>query len=69
MRIYKMGLTFQLSIGHLWQRRFYITIAPNPSVQLEYIHRNPVKAGLVDRPDAYPWSSANEQWDVDPLPY
>jgi putative transposase len=25
--------------------------------KLRYMHRNPVKAGLVDRPEDYPWSS------------
>ena len=24
---------------------------------MRYIHRNPVEAGIVERPDAYPWSS------------
>lgn len=43
--------------------------------KLLYIHRNPVKRGLVDRPEQYKWSSAN--WygaersgyiKLDPLP-
>lgn len=46
--------------GHLWQGRFYsfpmdyehlITAA-------RYIEMNPVRAGLVDCPEDYPWSSA-----------
>lgn len=68
LRLYKMGLTFQLGIGSLWQRRFYITVAPDPSVQLQYIHHNPIKAGIVEEAEQYPWSSANEQWDVVALP-
>jgi len=27
-----------------------------------YIEKNPVKAGLVDRMEDYPWSSAHERW-------
>jgi putative transposase len=27
-----------------------------------YIERNPVKAGLVERAEDYPWSSANPKW-------
>lgn len=68
LRLYKMGLTFQLGIGLLWQKRFYITVASDPSVQLHYIHHNPVKAGLVDETQQYPWSSANETWEISPLP-
>jgi hypothetical protein len=26
---------------------------------MEYIHQNPVKAGLVNNPGDWPWSSAN----------
>ncbi len=68
MRTYKMGLTFQLGIGPLWQRRFYITVATDPLVQLRYIHNNPVKAGLVGKPEQYPWSSVNKHWDILKLP-
>lgn len=28
-------------------------------VFVDYIHNNPVKAGLCDRPEEYPWSSAH----------
>jgi putative transposase len=28
--------------------------------KLEYIHMNPVKAGLVDEPEHYRWSSARD---------
>ena len=31
---------------------------------LQYIHENPVKAGLCDRPEAYPWSSASGMWEI-----
>lgn len=46
--------------GHLWQGRFfsypldetYLLIA------VRHIELNPVRAGLVDEPEQYPWSSA-----------
>jgi len=46
--------------GYLWQGRFgsvplderYLVAA------VRYVERNPVEAGLVEHPEAYPWSSA-----------
>ena len=34
----------------------------------EYIHNNPVKAGLVKTPSEYPYSSAFPGMDLDPAP-
>jgi hypothetical protein len=62
MRVYKYGLTFNLGIGAFWQSRFFIAIPNNPLTVLKYIHENPVKAGLVGRAEAYPWSSASGKW-------
>jgi len=46
--------------GHLWQGRF--ASFPMDEIYLLaaalYVERNPVRAGLVDRPEAYKWSSA-----------
>ena len=33
-----------------------------------YIHQNPVRAGLVERPEDYPYSSANRQFQLDDVP-
>jgi REP element-mobilizing transposase RayT len=47
-------------IGHLWQDRFQSRLLDNEGYCLEcleYIHNNPVKAGLVERAEDYPWSS------------
>jgi hypothetical protein len=33
-----------------------------------YIHMNPVKAGIVNRPEDYAWSSANEEIPIRVLP-
>jgi putative transposase len=46
--------------GHLWQERFYSCPVDFDSFAevLAYIELNPVRAGLVKRPEDYPWSSA-----------
>jgi len=48
------------SSPHIWQRRFYDFNVWSPRKQVEklrYIHRNPVKRGLVEQPDQWMWSS------------
>jgi putative transposase len=47
-------------IGHLWQQRFYAsTLGPDHLWNaVRYVERNPVRAGIVDRAENYPWSSA-----------
>ena len=46
--------------GHLFQGRFYSSIVDKQSYLIavsKYIHLNPVRAGLVEKPEAWPWSS------------
>lgn len=46
--------------GHLFDSRYVSSITDNPVYFLEvsrYIHLNPVKAGMVKEPAAYPYSS------------
>lgn len=46
--------------SRLWQRRYHdhvIRDADDFARHLDYLHFNPVKHGLVDRPEAWPWSS------------
>jgi len=69
MRAYKYGLTFNFGIGAFWQSRFHIKIPDDASPVLHYIHLNPVKAGLVEVPEEYTWSSACGRWDVSPIEY
>jgi len=47
--------------GHLWANRFYSTPLDEAHCwsALKYIERNPVRAGMVDVPWEYPWSSAH----------
>ena len=45
---------------HFWQRRFYdfnAWSAHKHREKLRYIHRNPVKRGLVETPEQWRWSS------------
>ncbi|MED3563088.1 transposase [Bacillus xiapuensis] len=46
--------------GHLFERRFNAEWIDSAAYELDlskYIHLNPVKAGIVERPEDYPWSS------------
>lgn len=45
---------------HFWQTRFYdfnVWSYAKKIEKLKYMHRNPVKRGLVSRPEDWPWSS------------
>jgi putative transposase len=48
------------SCGHLWQARFYSCAldARHAWRALAYVERDPVRGGLVDIAEAYPWSTA-----------
>ena len=58
------------SSGHLWQgrsRAFCIQEDSHLLTVLRYVERNPVRAGLVERAEQWPWSSARF-WGVDARP-
>jgi putative transposase len=45
---------------HVWQARFYdfnVWTERKRVEKLRYMHRNPVKRGLVTEPEQWPWSS------------
>lgn len=67
MGAYKSGLTFDVGIQKLWQRRFHMRCIENAPAARDYIHQNPVRLGLVDVATDYPWSSASGRWDISPL--
>ena len=49
--------------GELWQPRFFdraLRSVKEYNENVEYIHLNPVRAGLVSRPEDWRWSSYNE---------
>ena len=46
--------------GHFWERRYWACLVEDDRyalAALRYVDRNPVRAGLVEDPAAYPWSS------------
>jgi len=46
--------------GHFWERRYRACLVEDDLyalAALRYLDRNPVRAGLVEDPAAYPWSS------------
>jgi REP element-mobilizing transposase RayT len=49
--------------GELWQPRFFdraLRTVKEYNEKVEYIHLNPVRAGLVSRPEDWRWSGYNE---------
>ncbi|HUA84340.1 MAG TPA: transposase [Bryobacteraceae bacterium] len=46
--------------GHLWQARFHsCPLSPaHLEIGLRYVEANPCRAGMVERPEQYRWSSA-----------
>jgi putative transposase len=66
MRDWKSQSAFTIAKGRnkrgaIWQPRYFDFILRRASdfgKQLEYIHTNPVTAGLVAQPDKWRWSSA-----------
>ncbi|HET9179468.1 MAG TPA: transposase [Terriglobia bacterium] len=68
MEAIKVGSTLRVNgsrkrTGRLWQGRFFdraLRAVREYNAKVEYIHLNPVKAGLVRRAEDWPWSSARE---------
>ena len=55
----------------LWHAGFHdwtIRDAVDWNAKAQYIRLNPVKAGLVERPEDWPYSSANGKLALDPMP-
>lgn len=53
---------YQKKIGHLFQGRFKSILVDDEKYLKElirYIHLNPVRAGIISRPELYPWSGHN----------
>lgn len=46
--------------GSFWQKRYYdrnVRTWEEFNIKLRYLHRNPVKRGLVAKPEQWPWST------------
>ena len=61
----KKGVT-----GHLWKGRFLSCMLDDRSVfeEVRFIENNPVRAGLAERAEDYPWSSARHHVLGEPDP-
>src|SRR6266536_932660 len=56
----KLSVSVQSRQRRFWQARYYDFNVHNDEKRVEklrYMHRNPVKRGLVQRPEDWPWSS------------
>jgi REP element-mobilizing transposase RayT len=61
----------RLAPGPIWQERYFDTIVrhvQNFWQKLEYIHRNPVEAGLAKEPEEWLWSSARHYTRKETIP-
>jgi putative transposase len=67
MNRFKMGVSHSIGLGPIWQHRFHMTVPRSPKAALRYIYMNPKRAGLIDDPMDYPWSSASGRWDITPI--
>ena len=64
----KVGSTHRINAGRrerglLWQPRFFdraVRTVKEYYEKVEYIHLNPVRAGLVERAEDWPWSSVRD---------
>ena len=56
--------------GYLWEGRFrsYVLDESYLYAAVRYVEQNPVKAGLVEKAEDYPWSSARSHVDKTPDP-
>jgi putative transposase len=58
--------------GHLFESRYKYKLIQHDRYSLaltRYIHLNPVKAGLADNAEAYPWSSARDYTGEERFPF
>ena len=68
MESIKVGSTLRLNAGSnetgsIWQPRFFdraLRTVSEYNRKVEYIHLNPVKAGLASRPQDWSWSSVHD---------
>ena len=76
MQFIKGGSSYRLNQqrGHkidLWHTGFHdwtIRDGSDWEAKAQYIRENPVKAGLVERAEDWPYSSANGKLNLDPMP-
>lgn len=52
----------------LWQKHYDDVPIPGRNAaktRLEYMHANPVRRGIVDRAEDYPWSSVRDYMEIE----
>lgn len=57
--------------GHVFEKRYGAELLNSPEYELDvskYIHLNPVNAGMVNRPEDYPWSSYRAYLNLNDVP-
>jgi len=56
----------QNAIGHLWQGRFFSCVLDERHLYaaVRYVEMNPVRAGIAQAPQDYPWCSAKSHMDM-----
>ncbi len=67
---FQAGQLFQMK-GPIWQKSFFdrrVRDVAECESYRDYIHLNPVRAGLVDGADRFAYSSVNSVFDLDELP-
>ena len=65
------GQLWEKAPDAVWQKRFYdfsVWTEHKRIEKLRYMHRNPVKRGLVDQPDQWKWSSFRAYFYGEPGP-
>jgi REP-associated tyrosine transposase len=76
MQFIKGGSSYRICKGRnqkmeIWQVGFHdwtIRDSHDWQTKVEYIHTNPVRAKLVQKPEDWPYSSASGKFTVDPTP-
>ncbi len=70
---YTQWLNWRLNrTGHLFQGRYKAVLVDADAYLLEltaYVHLNPVRAGMVDNPEDYPWSSQRAYSGTELIPW
>lgn len=59
--VYAMRFNLRTGLsGHVWQGRFHSCVLDDAHLwaAVRYVERNPVRAGMVEHAEDYPWSSA-----------
>ena len=69
VRRFKSYTAHGVGLGPIWEKGYWSEVVAGESFLLEklqYIHANPIRAGLVTEPQEYAWSSAHHMWSERP---